>query len=102
MLEERRSSQSPPTVKTKPSGAGTVGMVVSAGRSYDDDLIRELIFTFQGIEGTMLRGRYVKQIIRLRRRFIIHSVYVLKLLRLLLYLLISTSLQPTYFPSQKR
>ena len=38
-------------------------MAVSAGRSYDDDLIRELIFTFQGIEGTMLRGRYVKQIV---------------------------------------
>ena len=30
-------------------------MVASAGRSYDDDLIRELIFTFQGIEGSMLR-----------------------------------------------
>ena len=69
MLEERRSSQSPPTVKAKPGGAGTVGMVVSAGRSYDDDLIRELIFTFQGIDGSMLRGsRDVKQ------RFFLHSV----------------------------
>jgi len=57
MLEERRSSQSPPTIKARPGGAGSAGIVVSAGRSYDDDLIRELIFTFQGIEGTMLRGR---------------------------------------------
>ena len=33
--------------------------MASAGRSYDDDLIRELIFTFQGIEGSMLRkSRY--------------------------------------------
>ena len=62
MLEERRSSQSPPTVKTRPGRAGTVGISVSAGRSYDDDLIRELIFTFQGIEGSMLRrSRHVKQ-----------------------------------------
>ena len=61
MLEERRSSQSPPTIKARPGGAGSAGIVVSAGRSYDDDLIRELIFTFQGIEGTMLRGRYVKE-----------------------------------------
>ncbi len=45
LLEERRRSQSPPPRSSRSSKAGT----------YEKELVRELIFSFQGIEGQILR-----------------------------------------------